>query len=223
MEKKVRRFNFLGVPLDAVRQEDLESVLEQHLVDGQSHQVVLLTISKLLRARKDHEYQRCLRQSSLVLPVSLGIVRGAHFQRKPPLTRFSVFGFTIQVLKLAERLGRRAFLLGSRKETIELAENNLKASFPELNVVGRFTGYFDRDMERNLIVTIRKSDPSFLLVGRGIGDQDKWILRNRDSFSPGIHIGVDNCFDVFSGREKNVSKRVFQLGLESLPGILKKP
>jgi N-acetylglucosaminyldiphosphoundecaprenol N-acetyl-beta-D-mannosaminyltransferase len=159
----------------------------------------------------------------LVLPVSLGIIRGARFQRKPALTRYNTFGFTIMILKLAERLGKRAYFLGSKKEVIELAERNLKASFPNLNVVGRFTGYFSRQMEKDLILTIRKSDPGFLLVGKGIPDQDKWILRHRDSFSPGVYMSVDNCFEIFAGRDKNVSKRMFHLGMESLQGMMRKP
>ena len=53
--------------------------------------------------------------------------------------------------------------------------------------------------------------------------RDKWIARNRKHFKPGIYIWVGNCFEIFAGKERNVSRRTFYLGLESIPEMIRKP
>ncbi len=223
MDISINRIHFLNIPVDAGKPEAVMNTIEHFLLDGQGHQIVLLTIRKLLKAKFDPALQRCLRQSSLILPVSKGIIRGAHFQKKPPLSRYNPFEFVIRLLSLAERLDRSVYLLGALTEELEQAEKNLKTSFPELKVVGRYSGYFDKPMEQNVILAIRKSSPAFLLVGKGVRDKDKWIDQNRKSFNPGVFLWIDNCFEIFSGKERNVSKRLFNLGLEHLSGIIRKP
>ena len=111
----------------------------------------------------------------------------------------------------------------AKKEDLEIAERNLKTSFQNLNIVGRYSGYFERGMEKNLILAIRKASPSFLITGRGVPRQDLWLFHNRKHFNPGVSIWVRNCFGIFAGSEKNVSKGMFALGLESLPEIIRKP
>ena len=223
MENLLRRINFLDVPVDSVDLESALKTIEAFLLDTHGHQIVFLTINKILKARRDLDLMRCIRQSDLVLPVSKGIIGGARFQKGASLDRYNLFAFTIRLLALAERLDQSVYLLGARKEDLESAEKNLRISFPELKVVGRYAGYFDKSMEKNIILAIRKASPGFLLVGRGVPDQDKWIARNRKNLNPGVYLWMDNCFEIFSGREKSIPKNLYKLGLESLQGILKKP
>jgi len=219
----VTRISFLNVPVDAVDSDTMLKTMEQYLQDAQGHQVVLLNTQKLLKARHDMDLLRCLKRADLVLPVSRGIIRGAAFQNKPPLHRYNPFEFVIRLLGLAEKLDQSIYMLGAQKEDLEQAEKNLKLSFPDLRVVGRYSGYFGREMEKNILLAIRKASPGFLLVGRGVPDQDLWIARNRGSFNPGVYIWIDNSFEIFSGRQRNVSKKVFRMGLESMADIMRKP
>jgi N-acetylglucosaminyldiphosphoundecaprenol N-acetyl-beta-D-mannosaminyltransferase len=223
LEDSLRRISFLSVPVDGLDLDGALKTIESYLQDAQGHQLVLLTTQKLLKAHRDLDFLRCLRKSDLVLPVSRAIIKGARFQKKRCLHRYNPFEFIIRLLALAERLDQSIYLLGSRKEELETAEKNLKISFPELKVVGRYSGYFDKTMEKNIVLAIRKASPGFLFVGRGVPDQDSWIARNRQHFNPGVYIWVDNCFEIFSGKERSISKQIFNLGLESLADILKRP
>jgi N-acetylglucosaminyldiphosphoundecaprenol N-acetyl-beta-D-mannosaminyltransferase len=223
LEDSLKRLSFLNVPVDALELDQTLKTMESYLQDAQGHQIVLLTSRKLLRSRRDLDYLQCLRKSDLVLPVSKGVIKGARFQKKRALHRYNPFEFIIRLLGLAEKLDQSIYLLGSRKEELEQAEKNLKVSFPDLKVVGRYSGYFDKTMERNIVLAIRKASPGFLLVGRGVPDQDKWIARNRQHFNPGVYIWVDNCFEIFSGKERNISKQVFKMGMESVADLPKRP
>ena len=223
MEDSLRRTSFLGVPVDGLELEGALKTMESYLQDAQGHQIVLLTTKKILKARRDLDFLRCLRKSDLVLPVSKGIIKGARFQNKRALNRYNPFEFIIRLLTLAERLDQSIYLLGARKEELEKAEKNLRISFPELKVVGRYAGYFDKSMEKNIVLAIRKASPGFLLVGKGVSDQDNWIARNRQHFNPGVYVWVENCFEIFSGKERNISKQMFRIGLESSADLLRRP
>ncbi len=201
-DSQIERIQFLNVPVDCVDQEKALKRIERLLLDRERHQITFLSRRNLFKARRNSEFRRCLRESSLVLPVSGSIVRGAEFLRGRNLTRFEPFSFVIRLLSLAERLGRTLYLLGARKDELEKTEKNLRDSFPGLRMVGRFSGFFPRDMEKNVLLAIKKASPSFLLVGNGPVAKELWILRHKKDFQAGISIWIGECFDFFSGKKK---------------------
>ncbi len=197
------RVQLLNVPVDSLDEEQALKCVEGFLLDGQRHQIVFLNRQRLLVARWHAEFRRCLREASLVLPISPSLARGARFLGKGNLTIYSPFTLIIRLLSLAERLNRTVYLVGGRKEELEKAERNLRDSFRNLRLVGRHSGFYRRSMERNVLLAIKKATPAFLLVGSGLPGRDLWILRRKKELTPGIYLWVDDCFDVFSGRKKS--------------------
>lgn len=198
----MRRVTFLEVPVDEVDFESAIGKFRELLLDEKKHHIVFLTTRGILKARIDPEYLRCLQNASMILPVSRAIVRGARFTGTANFNRFLPFEVVIHLLGLVESLEKAAYLFGAKKEDLEQAEKNLRASFPDLKLVGRFSGYFPSKMEKNIILTIKKSSPTLLLVGKGVPDNEKWIFRNMAEFTPGLYLWADNCFEVFAGKEK---------------------
>lgn len=196
------RVQLLNVPVDALDQDQALKRVESLLLDGGRHQIVFLNRERLLSARAHNEYRRCLREASLILPVSPGIVRGARFLRKGTLTCYSPFTFVIRLLSLAERFNRTVYLLGGRKAEVEKAERNLRDSFRGLRLVGRHAGFYPRSQEKNVLMAIKKAAPTFLLVAGGLPGRDLWVLRHKKELTPGIYLWVDDCFELFSGRKK---------------------
>lgn len=220
---QIKRRRFLGIPVDIADPDSVYKAIEGFLQDGKKHQIILLTVDKILKARIDQEYNKCIREASLILPVSSGIIRGARFHNKGEFFRYNPYEFIIKLFMILEKSEKTVYLLGSRKEDLMEAEKNLKVSFPGLKMIGRFAGYFNREMEKKVILTIKKSSPALLVVGKGVSGREKWIHRNKDEFNPGVYFWIDNFIEIFSGSEKNISKRMFQLGLESMSGFFKKP
>ncbi len=219
----VKRTKMLGVPVDAIDPEMAVKAIEELLENGQHNQIVFLSVQGLLRARRDAEFNRCLREAALVLPASLAIVRGARFLDCGRLSLFNPYEFIIRLLSMIEKIKGSVYLLGSRKETLETAEENLLGSFHGIRVVGRFYGYFPRGIEGNIVTAIKKSSPHLLLVGKGIASKEKWILRHKKEFNPGVSLWVGNCFEIFSGHEKQTSKKLHAIGLGGFSGIWRRP
>jgi N-acetylglucosaminyldiphosphoundecaprenol N-acetyl-beta-D-mannosaminyltransferase len=219
----VKRIKVLDVPVDCVDPELWAPTIEALLDNGQHNQIVFLSLRGLLQARHDPEYLRCLRDAALVLPISLAIVRGARFLGAGAPSLFNSFEHIIRILSVVEKMKGSVYMLGSRKQVLEVAEDNLRGSFHDVRVVGRFYGYFPRQVEGDIVTAIKKSAPTLVLVGTGVPGKDKWINRRRRDLNPGISLWAGNCFEVFAGREKQVSKKLHAAGLSALSGIGKRP
>jgi N-acetylglucosaminyldiphosphoundecaprenol N-acetyl-beta-D-mannosaminyltransferase len=221
--QKVKRVKVIDVPVDAVDPDMASKAIEELLDNSQANQIVFLSLRGLLRARRDAELMRCLREAALVLPTSLAVVQGARFLGAGRLSLFNPFEFIIRILSVIEKCKGSVYLLGTRKSLLETAEVNLLGSFHGIRVVGRFYGFFPRTMEGDIVTAIKKSSPSLLLLGTGVPGKDRWLLRHKKELNPGLSLWADNCFEVFAGTEKQVSRKLHAMGLGILSGIGRKP
>jgi N-acetylglucosaminyldiphosphoundecaprenol N-acetyl-beta-D-mannosaminyltransferase len=219
----VKRIRVLGVPVDALDVEEAMAEVERLLDDGQHHQVVLLSVRGLLRARRDGELARTLRDAALVLPVSSGVVRGARLLRGGDPGLFNTFDVVIRLLGLVERLKGSVYLLGGAKGVLETAEQNLRGSFHEIRIVGRYNGFFPRAMETDIVTAIKKSAPTFVLAGTGLPGREAWLARHRRELAPGISLWADDCFEIFAGVKRQPSARLRRAGLAGLAGFWRRP
>lgn len=221
--RRVKRIKVLGVPVDVLDADGALAEIERFLDDGQHHQVVLLSVRGLLRARRDPELARTLRDAALVLPVSAGVVRGARFLNAGAPGLFNTFDLVIRLLGLVERLKGSVYLLGGTKGVLETAEQNLRGSFHEIRVVGRYNGFFPRAMETDIVTAIKKSAPALVLAGTGLPGREAWLARHRRELAPGISLWAGDCFEIFAGVRRQPSARLRRAGLAGLAGFWRRP
>jgi N-acetylglucosaminyldiphosphoundecaprenol N-acetyl-beta-D-mannosaminyltransferase len=133
------------------------------------------------------------------------------------------FEFIIHLLGALEKQKGSLFLLGQKKGELQTVEQNLRTSFPELRFVGRYNGYYPKELKNDIITAIKKAAPSLLLSGRGIPKKELWIFENLKQFNPGIFIWCGGCFDIFAGKRDRPSKVAWKSGVYRLPGLLIRP
>lgn len=227
MENKLKnlrkRIYFMRVPVDIISEEQTFELIGEMLPATENRQIMFLTMQGLFRARRDPLYYKSLYEAALILPTARGIIRGIKSLRHIRASRYNPFDYIISLLSYAEKNGHSVYLLGGRKHDLEKAEQNVRTSFPHLKVIGRHTGYISGETEVNVITAIKKSSPAFLLVGRGVKGKEIWLYRHRQELQDGVTVWIDDCIEVFSGRHKYVSEKMFVSGLESLSGIFKHP
>lgn len=219
----IKRISFLKVPIDILPEEDIEEVFKSFTEDGKRHQIVMINFFELMKARRNKDYMRTLSEASLVLPTSLSIVRGIKFLKKPAAHRYRPFDFVIRVLGIMERYQKTLYLIGGKQHTLQTVFNNMRISFPGLNIVGRYTGYYTQKMEENILLAIKKASPSLLLAGDGLKGSDKWINSRKTSFNPGIYMCCSECFAIFSGKKKKGSRESWEKGTEIVPEVVRNP
>ena len=219
----IKRISFLKVPIDILPEEDIEEVFRSFTEDGGKHQVVLINFFDLMRARRSKDYMKTLQEASLVLPTAVSIIRGINFLKKPETFRYRPFDFVIRTLGIMEKYQKTLYLIGGKQGSLQTVFNNMRISFPGLNIVGRYTGYYNQKIEDNILLAIRKASPALLLAGDGLKGADKWLNYKKESFNPGIYISCRECFAIFSGKKKKGSRKSWESGSEIVPEVLKNP
>ncbi|HPE35571.1 MAG TPA: WecB/TagA/CpsF family glycosyltransferase [Spirochaetales bacterium] len=211
---KIRRISVLKVPVDIVAPEDLESAIRSLYADGKNHQIVLLSMADLMRARRSGEFRTMVTGASLVVPISLSIVKAARMTKRAEPVRYEPFDFIIQLLGILDRFGKSVYLFGASPRSLIKAEKNIKATFRDLRVVGRHSRRIPKGFLPKIVEAIRKSTPTLLMVGNGVPGGEKWIPRNLRNFSSGLYLWCSDVLDVFAERRKRPAPGSFAHGLE---------
>ncbi|GHT77808.1 UDP-N-acetyl-D-mannosamine transferase [Spirochaetia bacterium] len=219
----IERINLLKVPLDIVPQEQLPDIIIELLNSKNGGNIVLLSLWDLLRARRNGEYRTYVQGASLVIPISRSLVSGAHFLTGKTPIRYMPFDFVVSLLTILEKREYSVYLLGGKQRILKKTEKNIRSTFPQVRIVGRYIGGFRRQEEATLLEAIHKASPSLLLVGKGIRGEEKWIARHQSNLNQGFRLWCSDLFDVFAERKKRPSRAVFDRGLEWIGYCFQKP
>ena len=219
----IERINLIGVPVDVCGPENLESALLELLAKPGTKQIVFLSIWDLLKARRKNDFSECVQNADLVLPISKSIIKGAKFLKKPIPVRYNPFTAVIQVLSILDSHYKSLYLLGAHKKTLLKAERNVHDTFPGLRVVGRYSGYYSKQDEDDVVQAIFKSQPSLVLVSEGIKDKNCWAYKRRNRFSSSIFLYYKDCFGIFADRIRRVNEKTFERGHEIFVELVHNP
>lgn len=218
------RIELLGVPIDIVPPEKLETEILEMLAKPGSKQIIFLSIWDFLRARKKRgDFPQCVRSADLVLPTSMSILKGAKFLGKKVPVRYNPFSCTIDIFSILDQHFKSVFFLGAHKKSLQTAERNVRGTFPNLRIVGRYVGYFKQELENDIVEAIYKASPSLVLVSEGIKEKECWSYRRRNRFSSSIFLYYRDALGIFSNRIKRVDEKVFDKGKEIWHEIVHQP
>lgn len=218
-----QRITVLGVPVDIVPPEDLEMEVLELLSKPGTKQIIFLSIWDLLKARRRGDFQNCVQNAGLILPISKSILKGAAFLKKDIPVRYNPFDAVIHIMSVLDSHFKSIYLLGSRSQTLHIAEKNVRDTFPTLRIVGRYPGFYQKSMEENIIQSIYKASPSLVLLSEGIKEKNLWPYVRRNNFSQSIFLYYREAVGIFSERIKRVSEKTFDKGLEIWSEIVRNP
>lgn len=219
----INRISLIGVPVDICSPENLEAEILELLSKPGTKQIVFLSIWNLLKARHKGDFADTIKNADLILPVSKSILKGAKFLKKEVPVRYNPFNAVIQILSVLDSHYKSLYLLGSTKKTLTKAEKNIHDTFREIKIVGRYVGYYQKNVEDNIIQAIFKAQPSLVLLSDGIKEKNCWAYRRRNRFSSSIFLFYKDSFGIFSERVKRVKDSTFEKGHEIYSEILHNP
>ena len=220
----MNRIEILGVPVDVLKIEELEKVFLSVLEKKGTKQIVFLTIWDLIKAcRKKSEFCECLKSASIILPVSKTILFGAKVLKKEIPVRYNPFTTTISLLSTLENYSKSMFLFGGRKKALLTAEKNVRTTFPGLQIVGRYVGYYPKSVEVDIVTGLYKSSPSLVLVADGIKEKNLWAYNRRNKFKDSVFLYYRDIIGIFSERVRRPSEKTFEKGHEFRMEVIKNP
>jgi len=220
----------LKVPLDIVPPKELPEVIFRLLEKNKNPEtsqkginIVLLSIWDLLRARRNKEYREYVFNASLVIPISKSLVTGAKFLSGKQVYRYMPFNFIVTLLSILEKRELSIFLLGGSGRVLNKTEKNIRYTFPNLKIVGRYEGRIRKAERPAINEAIRKASPALLLVGKNVRGGELWIARNSRNLNSAFRLWCSDLFDVFTGKKYRPSQVVFDKGLESIGYCIRNP
>ena len=219
----VHRIEILGVPVDICPREELESEILKILEKPGTKQIIFLNIWGLLKARHKNDFSECIKNADLILPVSKSILKGAKFLKKQIPVRYNQFTTIIQILTTLDSHFKTLYLLGGRQENLTIAERNVHDTFPNLRIIGRCVGYYQKSWEERIIESLYKSSPSLALISEGFAEKELWAYRRRNQFSSSIFIYYKDVIGIFSKRIKRTDEKVFEKGHEIYHEVVRNP
>ena len=219
----ITRINLIGVPVDIVQPENLESEILELLAKPGTKQIVFLSIWNLLRARHKGYFSECINSADLIIPISKSILKGAKFLKKAVPVRYNPFEAVIQILSILDTHYKTLYMFGSSKKTLNKAEKNIKDTFRNLRVIGRYGGYYPKSVEDDIVEAIFKAQPSLVLLSDGIKEKNCWPYKRRNRFSSSIFLYYKDAFGIFSERVKRVKESTFNKGHEIFVEVLHNP
>jgi len=210
----INRISLLGIPVDICSPENLEAEILELLIKPGTKQIIFLSVWDLLKARHKGDFADCVKNADLVLPISKSIIGGAKYLKKDIPVRYNPFTAVIQILGILDSHYKSIYLLGSNKKTLEKAAHNVHDTFKGLKIVGRYIGYYPKNIEDDIIQAIYKSQPSLVLISDGIKEKNCWAYRRRNRFSSSIFLYYKDAFGIFSERVQRVKESTFEKGHE---------
>ena len=219
----IERIKVLGVGVDICRPEDFENEILELLARPGAKQIIFLSVWGLLKARRKNNFAECVRNADLVIPVSKSILKGAAFLQKPVPSRYNPFSAVIQLLSILDSHYKSFYILGGRRKILQKAQGNVRKTFPNLKLVGRYVGYYPHSVEDDIIQAIYKASPSLVLVSDGVKEKECWAYNRRNRFSNSIFIYYKDALGIFSEHIKRVKYSVFDKGYEIWNEIFRNP
>ncbi|WP_083656770.1 WecB/TagA/CpsF family glycosyltransferase [Mongoliimonas terrestris] len=118
----------------------------------------------------------------------------------------------------------RHYLLGATADVIAAAAANLRALYPDVEIVGARHGYISPEAEAEVCAEVAALKPDFLWIGMGVPREQDFISRNLSRLAGvGVIKTAGGLFDFLSGRKPRAPGWMQTLGLEWLWRALLEP
>jgi len=223
----IKRYDFLGVPIDVLPEEQFEDFFAKLLESNASWKIALIRYRDFRRATWRRDFQNQLLSCSLVLPIDQSLEWGMKFAGLPAPHRYHPFDFIIKLLGYLEKKGKSVYLLGGNPNDVQQVFDKVRSGFPKLTVIGRHAGKYPKENEKLILSAIYKSNPTLLFIGSRVRGKMNFVFENTNSLNVPIIFWSDEAFNIMSGKKKITDresfKRSFKNGTYYIGGALFNP
>ncbi len=214
----------LNVPICSLSREKIHELLLSFFDDPGFHSIATVNPEMLVAAYYRKTFQQVLQKISLCVADGVGVSWLSFLTQGTWLQRLTGNDVTQAFLTYAALHKKTVFLLGSTEGVITQTLQNLRTTFPYLQILGESGGelFYEKGewkFKKDALVVehIQEAQPYILLVALGHEKQESWIFGHRNFFpSVKIAVGVGGVFDFLSGKAKRAPKLFQRLGFEWL-------
>jgi len=194
--------------------------------DPSALSIAVLSVHPIMTAAFDTHYRAVLNSADVATPDGMPLVwalRSIGVRRQQ-----RVYGpdLMLALCEQASKRGHRIFLYGGRDEVLDVLQQNLRARFPEIQIVDAFAPPFrplTPEEDRAVVERIRDSGADIVFVGIGSPKQERWMADHRDNLPGVVMLSVGAAFDFHAGRVRQAPAWMRRSGLEWFFRLLMEP
>jgi len=215
------KIDVLGVAFDNLTMD--EAVETAYTLQGENRGAYVVTPNPeiVMVCRDNPGAAEAVAGAALTIPDGIGVIYAAKILGTPLKQKLPGIDFTGRLMEKMAAAGRSVFLFGSKPGVAELAERNLRETYPGLVFAGTNDGYFSDDGP--IVEKINAAKPDLLLVCLGAPKQEIWMHTHAAELDVGLMIGAGGSLDVFAGTVERAPEGWQKAGLEWLYRLLKEP
>lgn len=218
-----RRVDVLGLPLLAMRRQDMIDALVRRVCQGTKTRIAFLNAHCANVASGDWQYRQALQSCDAILPDGIGIEIASRLGREPVLDDLNGTDLFYPLCEALARAGKSVFFLGGRPGIADATAKATKSRIPGLAIAGSHHGYFGPQDEDAMIAHINACRPDVLLVAMGVPAQDTWLARVASRLDAPLLAGVGGLFDFISGATKRAPGWMRRTRLEWAYRLMQEP
>lgn len=173
----------------------------------------------LVKAEEDLSFQKLLKEADMNLPDGIGLVWASRVLGRPIKERVSGADVVEKLLETGNKesewtIGITGARRGVAEESAELTKR-LREKFSGIN-------FINLD-DPGLKLKIKNYKFQIVFACHGMGEQERWIMENRDKINSKIFMGIGGSLDFITGFTKRAPIWMRKIGLEWLWRGLQRP
>lgn len=217
--------NIMGVNIAAINMEWLVDFTKKHLKELSGKYICVTNVFATVTASEDKEYLEVQNNALMAIPDGgpLSIVgRKRGFKNMSRTTGPDYMG---EMFKISKENGYRHFFYGSKQETLDKLEENLKKDYEGIEIVGLYSPPFrelTKEEDEEIIKMINDAKADFVWVGLGAPKQERWMAKHVDKIN-GLMVGVGAGFDYYAGNIRRAPMWMQKMSLEWLYRLIQEP
>lgn len=223
--KTFDKINILGVNVCVTNlQETLINIIG-NINELKGKYICVSNVHTIVMSYDDEHYKNIQNSSFMVLPDGKPLSLVSRLRGYSNAERVTGPDLMDQIFNIQGSNTYKHFFYGSTNETLDALKNELKASYPPLEISGMYSPPFrelTREEDKEIIEKINKLNPDFVWVGLGAPKQELWMYNHLDKIN-GLMIGVGAGFDYFAKNIKRAPRWMQKFSLEWLYRLIQDP
>jgi len=220
---QIARSFYSGVRIDKVSLEDTLEHCDQFIRTRVPHQIVVVNVAKLVKAKTDRKLKRIINEADLVGADGVPLVWLSKLLRDPIPSRVNGTDLMEKLVERAAERGYSIYFLGAKPEVVRKVVAVYKAQYPGLKVAGYRDGYFKPDDETAVADEIRQSGADIIFLAFGSPKKEKFVRKWLYRMNVPLVHGVGGSFDVVAGVTKRAPYWMQAAGMEWFYRFLQEP
>lgn len=219
----VEKASLFKVRVDKVSMMETLDRCEQFIRARVPHQIVVVNVAKLVKAKRDKALRRIINNADLVGADGVPLVWLSKRLGNPIPGRVNGTDLMEELVRLAAEKGYSIYFLGARPEVVRKVVKIYREKYPSLKVAGYRDGYFRPEEEGKVADEIRASGADIIFLAFGSPKKEQFVSRYLYQMNVPVVHGVGGSFDVVAGVTRRAPVWMQSWGLEWFYRFLQEP